>query len=104
MFNSSAQDTLAWKEQSAASASWMMVTSGGAITLDHVDAEGLATWVQMEKDSKVWLVSMGPAKSADNIFDNDKSWRMDPWQLNDIGFLSTHYNWKTIYLQEGNIL
>jgi hypothetical protein len=88
-------------------ASWILVAGGGAVTRDHVDAAGLATWIHvLAGQGKVWLTCLGPKDPSCNIFDNATHWVDDQWSNSDAGveYLLANFYWDAIYLAAGSTL
>jgi hypothetical protein len=77
----------------------MLLAGGGAINRDHVDACGLATYLEvLEGPGKIWMICLGPKSPSDNLFNNSKAWIDDRWGncSKDFQFMKDNYVWEAI--------
>ncbi|KAG8720806.1 hypothetical protein FRC09_008934 [Ceratobasidium sp. 395] len=86
--------------------SWLIVGGGGAVSRDHVDSAGKATYVKVEAGAgKLWLICLGRRDGADRITNSDP-WPAERWAYTTADNTSwvKDYHWQAIYLPKGSIL
>ncbi|KAG9125425.1 hypothetical protein FRC07_007640 [Ceratobasidium sp. 392] len=66
----------------AQSASWILLAGAGAVTRDHVDAAGHATWVHTAAGAgKIWFIAVAPREPSYHVFDNSRPWIDEEWNI-----------------------
>ena len=68
--------------------SWALLGSYRAVSAPHMDAGGLATWVQILKGSKIWYIATEYPLPTKNGWSED----YDAWK------------WQSMVLEEGDIM
>lgn len=61
---------------------WDLITSGGAYTFPHSDANGFATWMSMRSGAKIWGIRRFPELSVPNATSVHKVERLHKSLLN----------------------
>lgn len=87
--------------------SWLLLGGAGAISCDHVDAAGKATFVHVEAGlGKIWLIALGRRDLTKPVPSHSEPWVDEPWAHTtaaDISWVSDYY-WQAIYLPQGSTL
>ncbi|QRW10239.1 hypothetical protein RhiLY_09238 [Ceratobasidium sp. AG-Ba] len=87
--------------------SWFLVGGGGAISADHVDASGHATFVFIIAGvGKIWLLCLGPKDSTKDIHNHSKPWGDNPWahlSPEDHSWVPDYY-WQAVFLPTASTL
>ncbi|KAG8697261.1 hypothetical protein FRC09_007974 [Ceratobasidium sp. 395] len=88
----------------ARSASWILLAGAGAVTRDHVDAAGHATWVHIAAGAgKIWFIAVAPQDPSHHVFDNSRPWIDEEWNNCETpSELIKHFYWEAVYLPEGS--
>ncbi|KAG8683415.1 hypothetical protein FRC09_016093 [Ceratobasidium sp. 395] len=86
------------------SASWILLAGAGAVTRNHVNAAGHATWVHMAAGAgKIWFIAVAPQDPSHHVFDNSCLWIDEEWNNCETpSELIEHFYWKAVYLPEGS--
>ncbi|KAG8764870.1 hypothetical protein FRC12_007842 [Ceratobasidium sp. 428] len=86
------------------SASWILLAGAGAVTRNHVDAAGHATWVHMAAGAgKTWFIAVAPRDPSHHVFDSSQPWIDEEWNNCETpSELVKHFYWEAVYLPEGS--